>query len=218
MANQMSELTRQLLLATLLGGQQRSTTSRQRTSNSNLLDTVIRVYREFHDTAIQQMNSEHPGHFTDYCDTIQSFNRLFETLHRGNTEQTQQPTIVREQPIVNEFTFERIVPTVTTQIMLTPEQIQEHISTITYHSGLSESRCPISMEDFSENESISQINSCHHIFKTTGLMNWLRRNNTCPVCRQPICPTSPNVSEIQSILTSLFTLGIMEPNPGDIRD
>lgn len=43
--------------------------------------------------------------------------------------------------------------------------------------------CPITLEAFREGESVSKINRCGHMFKTTGLNEWLRRHDKCPVCR-----------------------------------
>ena len=48
---------------------------------------------------------------------------------------------------------------------------------------MDEERCPISWEDFVVGEQICQIKECEHIFKSTSLLNWLRTNSHCPVCR-----------------------------------
>jgi hypothetical protein len=46
--------------------------------------------------------------------------------------------------------------------------------------------CPISLDDFQSDEIVTQIRHCGHIFRTQPLMNWLNRNNRCPVCRYDI--------------------------------
>jgi NAD(P)H-nitrite reductase large subunit len=51
---------------------------------------------------------------------------------------------------------------------------------------MNETRCPISLEDFSENEEIMEIIGCGHIFKTNNLLEWLSRESNCPVCRYNI--------------------------------
>ena len=43
--------------------------------------------------------------------------------------------------------------------------------------------CPISHENFENNESITQIIGCGHIFKTDNIKTWLYRNPCCPTCR-----------------------------------
>lgn len=46
-----------------------------------------------------------------------------------------------------------------------------------------ESRCPISLEDFTVGDELCEIRNCHHIFKWTNLQSWFSRNSNCPVCR-----------------------------------
>lgn len=67
--------------------------------------------------------------------------------------------------------------------LLTNDEINRTTQRLEYNFNMSETRCPISLEDFSENEEIIQINGCGHIFKTTNLLSWLTREYTCPVCR-----------------------------------
>lgn len=66
---------------------------------------------------------------------------------------------------------------------LTEEQIANATQTISYHRELNETRCPISWEEFTEGENITQIIQCGHIFKTSSLNNWLSTHSQCPVCR-----------------------------------
>jgi hypothetical protein len=46
--------------------------------------------------------------------------------------------------------------------------------------------CPISMEDFNDNDMVMVIRHCGHTFHTEQLMNWFRSNCRCPVCRYDI--------------------------------
>jgi hypothetical protein len=46
--------------------------------------------------------------------------------------------------------------------------------------------CPISMEDFNDNDMVTVIRHCGHTFHTDSLMNWFRSNCRCPVCRYDI--------------------------------
>ena len=46
--------------------------------------------------------------------------------------------------------------------------------------------CPISMEEFNDNDNVTVIRNCGHIFHTEHLMNWFRTNCRCPVCRHDI--------------------------------
>lgn len=46
--------------------------------------------------------------------------------------------------------------------------------------------CPISMEDFDDNDMVMVIRHCGHTFNIEQLMNWFRSNCRCPVCRYDI--------------------------------
>ena len=46
--------------------------------------------------------------------------------------------------------------------------------------------CPISMDDFSDNDMVTVIRHCGHTFHTDNIMNWFRTNCRCPVCRYDI--------------------------------
>ena len=63
--------------------------------------------------------------------------------------------------------------------------------------------CPITQEDFSNNCSVCQIKFCKHNFKKDPLINWLKRNKTCPVCRHNILTNSNMVSYTINDNTSL---------------
>ena len=46
--------------------------------------------------------------------------------------------------------------------------------------------CPITLDEFQDNEQICRIKHCRHIFKSVALQNWFSRNAHCPVCRYDI--------------------------------
>lgn len=51
------------------------------------------------------------------------------------------------------------------------------------HTDSSANVCPISLDAFQVGDVVCEIIGCGHIFKRPSLMNWLRRNSRCPVCR-----------------------------------
>ena len=73
------------------------------------------------------------------------------------------------------------------QIGATQEQIDAATSTITF-ADLPEGigTCPITMEPFTEDSDIVQINRCSHCFSRRHLDRWFRNHVTCPVCRHDI--------------------------------
>ena len=55
-------------------------------------------------------------------------------------------------------------------------------------------QCPISMDEFNDNDMVTVIRPCGHIFHTEHLMNWFRSNCRCPVCRYDIRDYNSNAS------------------------
>jgi hypothetical protein len=66
---------------------------------------------------------------------------------------------------------------------LSVDQIENATQNVLYSPLLGETRCPISLEEFNENDYVCQIKHCGHIFKRTSLMRWFERYSSCPVCR-----------------------------------
>ena len=54
--------------------------------------------------------------------------------------------------------------------------------------------CPISLENFRNDEYVTQINFCGHIFKSDQLNNWFTTNVRCPVCRYDIRNATTNTT------------------------
>jgi hypothetical protein len=54
--------------------------------------------------------------------------------------------------------------------------------------------CPILMEDFNDNDMVSIIRHCGHIFNTNELNRWFSSNCKCPVCRYDIRNYNSNAS------------------------
>lgn len=64
--------------------------------------------------------------------------------------------------------------------------------------------CPITQEDFSNNCNVCQIKFCKHNFKKNPLINWLKTNKTCPICRHNILTNSNMISYNINDNTSLI--------------
>jgi hypothetical protein len=54
--------------------------------------------------------------------------------------------------------------------------------------------CPISMDEFNDNDMVTVIRYCGHTFHTENIMNWFRSNCRCPVCRYDIRDYNSNAS------------------------
>lgn len=80
-----------------------------------------------------------------------------------------------------------------TNSLPTQQQIQQATRTITYRDieNPSSSRCPISWTDFNDNDQVTQIMHCGHIFLPNEISRWFSRNSCCPVCRYNIRNYAP---------------------------
>jgi hypothetical protein len=108
---------------------------------------------------------------------------------------------------------------------LTMSQIDASTQNLTYDCDtMNQTQCPITLDDFVDNESVCQIVHCGHMFRRSNLMRWLDTHTCCPVCRYdlreynnapeppvvpPTSPTPPTVitpvtdmDQIARILTS----------------
>jgi hypothetical protein len=65
------------------------------------------------------------------------------------------------------------------------------------------SSCPITLENFENNDNVTQILGCGHIFNHESLNSWFRNHVRCPVCRYDIRSYIPRSQPlIQEINTS----------------
>lgn len=134
------------------------------------------------------------------------------SLRRNNNtnrrwENNSERVIINSRPYVLETINEYVLPRNTrntgsnelfTQILnnfMQPVEIyptQSQIETATRRvrycdiSRPINTACPISMEDFNDNDMVMVIRHCGHTFYPEQLMNWFRTNCRCPVCRYDI--------------------------------
>lgn len=85
------------------------------------------------------------------------------------------------------------------RVVLTEEQIIEHTDMVIYDSSMesmTETSCPISIEQFINGHEVCKIRHCGHYFKKEPLYDWLKHySSKCPVCRHNICPTTTTSTE-----------------------
>jgi hypothetical protein len=80
----------------------------------------------------------------------------------------------------------------------------ERSITITTYGDLSEeirnsqTTCPITHENFSDNTEVALFNRCEHVFNRTAATRWLQSNSTCPVCRDNIRQTQPQNNNLNN--------------------
>jgi hypothetical protein len=82
--------------------------------------------------------------------------------------------------------FNNFVETTSTNQGLNDMELECGVMDISYNVALHgdiDTRCPIGLDDFEENETIKQIVECGHIFKVEPLLRWFSRHTKCPLCR-----------------------------------
>lgn len=83
------------------------------------------------------------------------------------------------------------------QNYLNNTQIAEGTRTVVYDTSMNETRCPISLDDFTPGEEVLQIVYCGHLFRRNALLEWFMRNTHCPVCRHNLASSTPTTSNTQ---------------------
>ena len=72
-------------------------------------------------------------------------------------------------------------------------------------------KCPITQEEFDEDDEVGIIKHCNHIFHYNPLINWIRENYVCPVCRHDIRGINNELltqSEIMNRISEFLAQGI----------
>lgn len=79
------------------------------------------------------------------------------------------------------------------QNRLTQNQIENATENVVYTSEAFPdiTQCPISLDDFEENEVVCRIRYCHHMFKRNNIMRWFETHTGCPVCRHNLREFTP---------------------------
>jgi hypothetical protein len=74
------------------------------------------------------------------------------------------------------------------EIFPTPSQIEVATRVVQFGNIIRplNSACPITLENFNDNDQVLMIRHCNHIFSNTALISWFRSNCRCPVCRYDI--------------------------------
>jgi len=99
-------------------------------------------------------------------------------------------------------------------VPLTEQHITDATEIVPYQSSMTERRCPISLEDFVENEEICRIRGCGHIFKKSPLLRWFQTQTRCPVCRYNLRDFVHDVNQNSPNTTgSEATFGVTQIRP-----
>ena len=98
----------------------------------------------------------------------------------------------------NNNDFSRILQSFFDPVEVYPTQSQIETATrrVRYSDIISpkNTSCPILLTNFNDNDMVSVIRHCGHIFNTSELNTWFRNHCNCPVCRYDIRDDNSNAS------------------------
>ena len=102
-------------------------------------------------------------------------------------------------PFINNELMQEYFQNLFQNVIVSPttEQINNATEVFEYSSNLDliNHSCPITLEEFQENDTIRRIRQCGHCFNEEPIQNWFRNNVRCPVCRLDIRDVSGNLVE-----------------------
>ena len=179
------------------------------TQTQNDRDRVISMLEDFSLRWFMQMNNYHSC-VRDYHKNMLQMNRISSSLlrnislehfeHSNTTPYLRAPPsrlgpMFQATPSSIEIQgFSIPIPSIPSTnsptVFPTIIQIMNAVEIFIYNEDnqirVSETRCPISLDDFVVGEELCEIKHCHHIFKWSSLQGWFSRNTCCPVCRYDI--------------------------------
>lgn len=176
-------------------------------SNARQIDQLVRanaeisraivniIHREHHSsrsrhytTRQPEQNSVYDNDVRDALLTLMDENVTQPTTRRANTPANTPYTYTI--PITNQSTIDRILNTFLAPVDIFPTQTQLETATRVVRYGdiarPPNTSCPISLDAFGENQLVTVIRHCGHIFNTEQFHLWFRANCRCPVCRYDI--------------------------------
>jgi hypothetical protein len=127
-----------------------------------------------------------------------SLGRIYLNNIIDSVQQIRTPinTNLRNTNLNNNNNFSRVMQSFFTPVEVypTPTQIETATRRVRYCDIVSpkNTSCPISLTNFNDNDMVSVIRHCGHIFNTDGLNTWFRSHCTCPVCRFDIRDDNSN--------------------------
>ena len=133
-----------------------------------------------------------------------SLGRIYLNSIIDSVEQIRPPinTNLRNVNLNNNNNFSRVMQSFFTPVEVypTPTQIETATRRVRYCDIVSpkNTSCPISLTNFNDNDMVSVIRHCGHIFNTDELNTWFRSHCTCPVCRFDIRNDNSNSSSVFS--------------------
>jgi hypothetical protein len=163
----------------------------QYNTNINEHQNIMREYNEIILYALELLYENRPTRNSSRSNTSTNFNTGGFTTN--NTRNYLSASSGFRGLFSNTFNTTRNIPfnnIFSEPVIVRPTNEQINLATRTFNYNtmdLSNNiRCPISLEEFQENDCVCEIKHCRHLFKKQSIMDWFQRNVRCPVCRYDI--------------------------------
>ena len=154
-------------------------------TNNEIKHNIMNLLNVNNNTNTNNRQANHRQH---------NYNNRQQNYHRNRQNYLNNPTISNLF-----YTFFDPI-----EIFPTPSQIEAATRVVRFGDIIAplNTACPISLENFNDNDQVLIIRHCNHIFSNTGLISWFRSSCRCPVCRYDIrsyvSTNTNNISDISS--------------------
>ena len=169
-----------------------NTNIRQILTTLNELQQDIRTLHSERETANNRPETQIPRQ-----ENSRFYDGVF--MQPNTSTRPNQNSSYRNTPLPNQATnnifdiLMQAIPLTTTMenVVVRPsqEQISNATRSIIYNSNnsrINSNACPITLEPFEEQQMLTQITYCGHVFSQDGINRWFEGNVRCPVCRYDI--------------------------------
>jgi len=116
--------------------------------------------------------------------------------HQRRPFQLYQFFSQNNEPVINNELMQQYFQNLFQNVIIRPtaEQINNATETFSYTTELDliNHSCPITLEEFQEQQIIRRIKQCGHCFSEESIQSWFQNNVRCPVCRLDIRDVSGN--------------------------
>lgn len=182
---------------------------------TSLIDNLITTNNEIMNTIMNLTNQHVLNNNNNNNSNRQQNNNRQNNNNNNNRQQNRQNNYSNipnyhsnRQNYLNNPTINNLVRTFFDPIEIYPTPYQIEVATRVARFGDIVNplnlACPISLENFNDNDQVLVIRQCNHIFSNTALNSWFRTNCRCPVCRYDIRDhVSNNAINISSLASNI---------------
>jgi hypothetical protein len=141
------------------------------TTNNQIKNNIMNLLNTNSNVNSRQSNTRQPNH------------RQHNYSNRPNYHSNRQNYL--NNPTISNLFYTFFDPI---EIFPTQTQIETATRVVRFGDiiGPLNTACPISLENFNEDERVLIIRQCSHIFSNSGLISWFSGSCRCPVCRYDI--------------------------------